>query len=155
MKKKTFIKIQTKCMLLQSCILHDYEQFMNVHWSPCLRRFRKNCCSAQLSGEGPYVKGSQIYHLHGAFPNARASILCEVTHGPHCTDGQLERSDTVPFPLLFTGSMEAISSHSIHWKKKPFKEYQQTQAWWHTPVNPALGFHHLERRWKSGVNYLN
>lgn len=74
----------------------------------------KKCCSAQLSGEGPYVKGSEIYHLHGAFPNARASIHCEVTRGPHRTDGQLGRSDTMPFPLLVTGSMEAISSHSIH-----------------------------------------
>lgn len=108
-------------MFLQSSILHDYEQFMNVHWSLCLRRFRKNCCSAQLSGEGPYVRGSQIYHLHGAFPNARASILCEVTRGPHRPDGQLERSDTMPFPLFFTGSMKAIGSLSIHWKKITFQ----------------------------------
>lgn len=60
------------------------------------------------------MRGSQIYHLHGAFPNARASILYEVTHGPHRPDGQLERSDSMPFPLLFTGSMEAIGSLSIH-----------------------------------------
>jgi hypothetical protein len=34
-------------------------------------KIQENCCSDQLSGEGPYVKGSQVYHLHDASPNAQ------------------------------------------------------------------------------------
>lgn len=105
------------------------------------------------------MRGSQIYHLHGAFPNARASILCEVTRGPHRPDGQLERSDNNAFPTVLHRIHEGNRLPLYSLKKKITFQRMSADpgmvAWWHTPGNPALGFHHLERRWKSGVNDLN